>query len=417
MRNLGRWYQSLLVLLLLPVLFRPSLAFAQLDPYQRSLLQLGYNQAIIGKAPLSGYAFYYYNNPSFINSNLVLRIAIAPTYLDAELGIKNVLGTNTDIRIGQAGGPWADSNYEVQQGQYLPAQSFTGYGTTISGSVYHLFNPDQLIPLNGLLRGEFHYADFQPNGDTAPNFTVPSGITSFNVRTGLRLGGEEPLLFPNVAMELSAWYEGQFREDYGYYGFPVNGLLGDRQINAVSHLFWARALFAYTLPKSKQNFLINLTTGTSSSADRFSAYRLGGLLPLASEFPLILPGYYYQEITATKFALLNANYSIPLDPQKRFSFTAVGSGGIMDYLPGLAQPGQWNSGIGGGLTYRSTSGAWQIMTDYGYGFQAMRGDHGRGGQAVGILIQFNLDRTNPEYYSPGNNNFIRGMSRVVQSFD
>ncbi len=417
MRKLGRWNLSLLVLLLLPVLFRSSSAFAQLDPYQRSLLQLGYNQAIIGKAPLSGYAFYYYNQPGFITSNLTLRIAIAPTYLDAELGIKNVLGTNTDIGIGLAGGAWADSYYEVQQGQYLPAQSFTGYGTTISGSIYHLFNPDQLVPLNGLLRGEFHYADFQPNDDTAPNFTVPSGITSFNVRTGLRLGGEEPLLFPNVAMELSAWYEGQFREDYGYYGFPVNGLLGDRQINAVSHLFWARALFAYTLPKSKQNFLINLTAGTSSSADRFSAYRLGGLLPLASEFPLMLPGYYYQEITATKFALLNANYSIPLDPQKRFSFTAVGSGGIMDYLPGLAQPGQWNSGIGGGFTYQSTSGAWQIMTDYGYGFQAMRGDHGRGGQAIGILIQFNLDRTYPAYYSPGNNNFIRGMSRVVQSFD
>ena len=31
-------------------------------------------------------------------------------------------------------------------------------------------------------------------------------------------------------------------------------------------------------------------------ADRFSTCRLGGLLPLASEFPLSLPGYYYQEI-------------------------------------------------------------------------------------------------------------------------
>jgi hypothetical protein len=407
-----RW----LWVLLLPVLFRPSSAHAQLDPVKRELIQVGYNQPIVGQAPLAGYAFYYYNQPGFLNTNLTLRLAVAPVYLDSELGIRNVLGTNTDIGIGLAGGGFADSYFEVRQGKYIPAESFDGYGGILSGSVYHLFNPNQLIPLNGVLRGEAHYANYARDSDTDPNFTLPQDLTTFNVRTGLRLGGMEPLMLPDVAMELSIWYEGQFRENYGYYGYPVNGSLGDRQVEAASHLFWGRALFAYTLPKSKQNFLVSLTAGTSSSPDRFSAYRLGGLLPLASEFPLTLPGYYYQEISASRFALLNGNYSIPLDAKKRWALTAVGSIAVVDYLPGLEQPGQWNSGVGGGITYRSNSGAWQAMLDYGYGFQAIR-DNGRGGQSIGILIQLNLIRTDTEYYNPGENSFIRGMDRFIRSFN
>jgi hypothetical protein len=267
-----------------------------------------------------------------------------------------------------------------------------------------------------MLRGEAHYANYVRDSDTDPNFILPQDLTTFNVRTGLRLGGMEPLMLPDVAMELSIWYEGQFRENYGYYGDSVNGSAGDRQVQAASHLFWARALFAYTLPKSKQNFLVSLTAGTSSSPDRFSAYRLGGLLPLASEFPLTLPGYYYQEISASRFALLNGNYSIPLDAKKRWALSADASVAVVDYLPGLEQPGQWNSGVGGGITYRSNSGAWQAMLDYGYGFQAIR-DQGRGGQSIGILIQLNLIRTDNEYYNPGENIFIRGMDRFIRSFN
>lgn len=398
--------------LLLPALFRPATAFSQIDPVKRELIQFGYNQPVEGQAPIAGYAFYYYNEPDFLcNSNLTLRLAVAPVYLDSELGISHVLGQNTDIGIGLAGGGFADSYTEVESGKYLPAESFNGNGGTLSANIYHLFNPTQLIPLNGVLRGDVDYANYERDSDTDPGFALPPDVTSFDVRTGLRLGGEEPLMIPDVAMELSIWYKGEFRENYGFYGNN-----GDRQIEAVSQLFWGRALLAYTLPQSKDNFMVSLTAGTSSSPDRFSAYRLGGLLPLASEFPLILPGYYYQEISASRFALLNANNTFPLDEKKRWAISAVGSVAVVNYLPGLAQSGQWNSGVGAGVTYRSTSGAWQVMLDYGYGFQAIR-DHGRGAQNVGILIQFNLVRAKSEYYDPGDNMFLRGMDRFLHSFD
>ena len=174
-------------------------------------------------------------------------------------------------------------------------------------------------------------------------------------------------------------------------------------------------MFAYTLPESKQNFMVSITAGDSAGADRFSAYRLGGFLPLASEFPLSLPGYYYQELSATRFALFNANYSIPLDPAKRFALTAVGSTAVMEYLPGLEQPGHWNSGVGGGLSYRSSSGAWEVLLDGGYGINAIR-THGRGSETIGILVQINLERTKSQYVVPGEDSgILRGLGNFLHN--
>ena len=194
-----------------------------------------------------------------------------------------------------------------------------------------MFNPGDQIPLNLVLRGTAHYSTYDRGNDTAPNFELPGDHGDFSVRTGLRWGGIEPTLFPALAMELSVWYEGQLRTSSGPYGFN-----GDRYETRTeqSHLFWAEAALSYTLPKSQQNFYVRLTAGTSVDADRFSAYRLGGFLPLVSEFPLSLPGYYFQEISARQFVLFNANYLLPLDQSQRWNLDVNASTAVVDYLPG-----------------------------------------------------------------------------------
>src|SRR5580698_1847478 len=124
-------------LLLMMLLFVPVLASAQVDPVKRDLLQIGYNGAFEGHQPFSGYAFYYHNQPDFLqDTNLTLRLAIAPTYVDSELGILNALGSYTDIGIGAAGGAFADSYNEIHEGTYIPAESFDGYGGEMSLSLY-----------------------------------------------------------------------------------------------------------------------------------------------------------------------------------------------------------------------------------------------------------------------------------------
>jgi hypothetical protein len=392
----------------------PSAAFAQIDPTNRDLIQLGANRNIEGAQPISAYAFYYRNRPDFLdNTNLTLRLAIAPTYVDSELGIKNLLGDNTDLGIGLAGGGFADNYYEVEGGKYFPEQSFSGAGTTFSTSLYHLFDPGRLIPLNGILRGEIHYAGYSHNNDTDSSFAVPDSVTSMNVRTGFRFGGMEPVLFSAVALELSGWYMGQFRLDpqnYGYVSDPYH-------LNAASHLFWGRALFAYTLTNSQQSFMVNITGGGSADADRFSAYRIGSLLPQGAEFPLMLPGYYSQEFSATKFVDFEGMYHIPVSCDKRWTMNLVGGTAYVDYLPGTGQSGRWNTGVGGGPGYISHSGAWKIMLDYCYGFDAIR-DNRRGSQSIGLLMQIDLERYPSEDSAPSDDGFWkRNWDNLVQSLD
>jgi hypothetical protein len=380
----------------------PIPLLAQIDPVRRDLIQLGYNQAFEGHAPFAGYAFYYHNQPDFLRTNLTLRLALAPVYLDSELGFVHGFGPNTDFALGLAGGGFADGYNEIRDGEYLPAESFTGHGGEISASVYHRFNPASEIPLNFILRGTAHYSAFDRNEDTAPNFQLPSNRGEFGIRTGLRWGGIEPTLFPALAMELSAWYEGEFRTGSGAYGVG-----GDRMVQPNSHLFWAEAALSYTLPKSQQNFSARLTAGSSLNADRFSAYRLGGFLPLVSEFPLTLPGYFYQEISARQFVLLNASYLLPLDPGKRWNLDVNVSSAFVDYLPGEEQPGTWLNGVGGGILYRSANNRFKIVLDYAYGIDAIRSG-GRGANSVGILMQWDLGKTYGEKFNPAQPNRWRG---------
>jgi len=366
--------------------FVPTFAWAQIDPYPRNLIQFGYNQALEGHFPFAGYFYYYHNEPDFLRTNVTLRLALAPTYLDSDFGFVGGLGPNTDFSIGLAGGAFADNYYEIRDGTYYSDESFNGYGAGASANIYHLFNPASRIPLYFVLRGGVHYSTYADTDSTAPNFQLPNNHATFAVRTGLRWGGAEPVLFPALAMELSVWYEGQYRTDSGDYGFN-----DDRQLNSESQLFWFEGLVAYTLPKSQQNFSVRVSAGSSINADRFSAYRLGGFLPLGSEFPLTLPGYAYQEISASQFALLNARYILPLDKERRWNVGVGASTAVVDYLPGEGQPGNWLNGVGTGILYRSPSDRWNILVGYGYGINAVRSS-GRGANSISVLVQWNLGR-------------------------
>jgi hypothetical protein len=364
----------------------PALAPAQIDPEPRRLLQFGYNQPLEGRGPIAGYAFAYLNSPDFPATNLTLRLAIAPVYLDAELGVRNWLGEHTDLGIGVAGGGFADSFAEIRQGEFLRAESFEGHSVESGLSLYHCFNPRQLIPLNLILRATAHRAFYDADDRTDPAFVVPDDRTEIFLRAGLRWGGKEPLLIPDVAMEVSLWYEGRFRMEDGPYGFN-----GDRTVNDISHRYWGRALLIYTLPESRHNLFLSVTAGGSDNADRFSAYRLGAALPFASEFPLFLPGFYFQEITAERFALLNAQYLVPLDRQKRWFLAAFAGTAAVDYLPGFAQDDNWLSGVGGGISYMPPNKLWQVSAGYARGLNALR-DGEKGANSVGVLVQFDLER-------------------------
>jgi hypothetical protein len=365
----------------------------QIDPQRRELIQLGYNQPIEGASPLAAYGFYLLNRPQFLDrSNLILRLAVAPVYVDGELGFRGLLGPQTDLGLGVAGGGFADSYTEIRQGTYHKAESFFGSGGSLSASVYHRFNPQGRIPIHGIVRASLHGTVYSDMDHTADNFQLPPDQLWSRVRAGLRWGGREPVLMTDVAMELSAWVESDFRTEPGCYGFG-----GDRRLEPNVQRFIARALFTYTLAETKHQFSLNCTGGTSWNADRLGAFRLGGYLPLSSELPLGLPGYFFHELSAESFVLLCGAYSLPLGRHQRWRLGATASSAHVDYLPGFDQTRPWNTGVAGTLTYRSPTDSWQIALAYGYGFDAMR-SHGYGAQSVAVLLQFDLGRTRERFY-------------------
>ena len=360
---------------------------AQIDPEARQLLHLGLSQSLRDDGPGAAYAFYYGNLPNVPATNQTLRLTIAPVYADGELGFKGLLGENTDLGVGLYGGGFAYSYDEVRQGDYRRDESFDGHGGGGSLSLYRLVNPAGQIPLSGQVRVGAEYRAYSDTDNTDETFELPDSQPFLHLRAGLRWGGSEPVLNPRLAMEISAWYELEHRTDGGPYGFA-----GDRELESTSHRFLGRAQLSSTAPESEHYIMAGLMGGSVISADRLSAYRLGGALPFTSEFPLYLPGYFYQELSTENFGLLYGSYSIPLGASKRWHVTAAAATALVDYVDDLEQPGDWHSGIGGGLGYTSGNRRWRVLAAYGYGVDAIRSD-GRGGHSVSALFQYIFGQT------------------------
>jgi hypothetical protein len=365
-----------------------STSYGQLDPEPRNLLQLGVNQSLHNDGPTAAYAFYYWNMPDVPTTNTTLRLAIAPVYADAELGFKGLLGENTDLALGLFGGGFYNSYEEVRKGNYYRDESFDGHGAGAALSVYHTFNPGAEVPLNGIVRASMNYHSFSDSSDTANRFALPNSQPFYTLHTGLRWGGKEPVLTPRLAAELSVWYDLEYRPDSGHYGF--NG--GDRELKSISHRFLGSALLIYTMPRSEHYIALGLMGGAIINADRFSAYRLGGALPFSSEYPLFLPGYFYEELSTQDFGLLYGLYAIPLGPSKAWRIFAGAATSVAKYVDGLEQSGNWNSGVTGGLSYTSKNRRLTSVAACGYGIDAIRSD-GRGGTSIALMLQYNFGRT------------------------
>lgn len=361
--------------------------FGQVDPYHRNLLQLGYDQPIGGQGPQGVYAYYYYNNPEIRGTNTALRLAVAPAYLDGEVGFRQLLSPYTDVGIGFYGGAYGDNFYEVREGNYRRTESFDGHGGGTALSIYQLLNPGMLVPLNVVARGGFRYSTYARNSDTRDDFELPDGRPMPFVRAGLRLAGKEPILYPDLGLEVSVWYERQWRLNDGGYGLNRDRFMNDR-----SDLYWAYAGLDYSWTNVGHKISFAATAGGSSDTDRFSAWRLGGVLPLVAEFPLILPGYFYQELTAKRFIHLHASYLMPLGFEDRLQFRLEAASAALEYLRGFEQPEKWQTGVGCGLTFTPKNKICRVVVRYGYGFNAIRDDGDKGAHSVGLLVQYDFEQ-------------------------
>jgi hypothetical protein len=111
--------------------------------------------------------------------------------------------------------------------------------------------------------------------------------------------------------------------------------------------------------------------------------------------------------------LLNANYLFPLDKEKRWNINLNWSTAGVDYLPGEEQSGNWLSGVGGGIQYRTPDDRLKIMVTYAYGIDAIRDNH-RGAHSIGLLMQIDLGKIRSKEFNTTQPSNWRGWQWLFQ---
>ncbi|HEX4047070.1 MAG TPA: hypothetical protein VH309_04525, partial [Elusimicrobiota bacterium] len=320
-------------------------AAAQIDPARRFRIEGGYEQGVGQPGPTSPYLYAYVNRPGVLDSSDTLRLVVAPVYADAELGIHDAFGPYADAGLGLSGGGWAFGQTEIDRGDEKRGESFAGHGGGPSFSAYPRLGRLGPAPLNANLRIAAAYADYVRDSATAPQFALPQNGWTGQFRAGLRWGGLPPGLDRAPAMEVSAWWESLSREHPGPYGYG-----GDRVAQGRTDLYWTRLLFQYATDAGTR-LGAGASLGAGTGVDRFSAYRLGGMLTLNTEFPLVLPGYFSQEIAAQDYAHLWLRAGVPLDDDKRLVLNFFAAAATITPIPGTDAGGAQHAGVGTGIEF------------------------------------------------------------------
>jgi hypothetical protein len=366
-------------LALLPVLAAGP-ARAQRDPEPRAYVEVGTEAPLKGNAPVTGYAFFLWNRPHFPEPDQYLRVVVSPTYLLSELVQDHWPFGRHAVSIGLNGGGLRFGHEEFRNGSYREEESFWGHGGELPLSYYAGTKLFDKLPLEGQVRLTPAYVVYGQSFDTADRFELPPDTGLFTGRVGLRLGGVPPELLPEVALEASAWYEATYRTETGTFGLPER----PERLESLSQRAWGR-LAVVVAPADGHTIDVLLTAGVSRDVDLLSSFRLGSALPFRSEFPLILHGYFVEEVFAKRFWLLNASYRFPAWPGSRGVHLRIG-GDIagVDYIAGHRLPRKHLRGVGGDLSVAVTPRV-TVVVGYGYGLDAPRNGSFGGHEAHALI--------------------------------
>ncbi len=361
---------------------RAAVGQAQIDPEPRANLELGVEGPLRGRGPTTGYAFFLWNRPHFIEEDWYWRVVFAPTYLISDLVRDRWPGPGHALGVGAGGGLFPYNFDEFRDGSLKERESFWGHGGELTLAYYRRLRIADLLPVEGQLRLRPQYQFYQRTGDTDPRFRLPADTAIYSGRVGIRVGGEPPELLPDLALEASIWYEASYRQHAEPYGFPEAPVRAEH----ASQQLWGRAGGIIHVSKTHVARVF-LTAGTASNADALSSFRLGSALPFRREFPLVLHGYYVDEIYARRFWLLNAAYRFPLWPgSERVKLQLAFDYAVVDYLAGHTLPRRSLRGLGADLNVALTDWV-TLLLGYGYGWDAPR-NGGFGGHEVNTLLEF-----------------------------
>lgn len=358
-------------------------ARAQIDPSRRLLLEAGYEDGLGNPGPSAPYAFLYLNRPGIAGRGSALRLAVAPVYADAELGIPGILGSRTDLGLGLSGGGFAFGHAEVRRGDEKPGEAFIGHGGGPSLSLYPRIAQLGPVPVNGVFRLSLNYLDYQRTSRTDASFQTPPDQWALAARAGVRVGGIEPGMDKGRALEASLWAETRVRDKPAAYGYN-----DDRTVARSVKLLWTRLQVSLPGPLDTR-VSGGLNAGTGGSIGRLSAYRLGGMATQTSEFPLVIPGYFTQEISARRFLHAWAHTAVPFRGSDRFFVDLSAAGASVAPVPGTDPGALRHVGFAAGVAFAPKDRGLNALLAYGYSPTAYRGG-GRGGHSLALSVEIDF---------------------------
>lgn len=361
---------------------RVETPYTLIDAESRAYIEGGVETPLRGNGPLTGYGYFFYSRPHFLDEDLYLRLVIPPGYLISELILDHWPSQNSAVGVGVSGGLWAESQVEFRGGRFEKEESFSGHsaGGTLA---YYLRGPKigGLLPLEAQIRTNPKYVWYDRNGDTSRHFRLPENSAVYDVRAGVRLGGVPPELFPNGALELSLWHTISYRDKAGHYGLAER----PEETEHLTQRTWTRLGGTYTFSGTQASAFLN--AGIAEETDALSSFRLGGGLRLRAEFPLMLHGYNVEEIFARRFLLVNLAYRFPIWPgQDRVHLQLLADYARVDYVRDHHLPRRGLAGVGANLSVALTKRI-ALVVGYGYGIDAPR-HHGFGGHDIDAQFEF-----------------------------
>jgi hypothetical protein len=386
-RHAGRRREPALLSLLgtaILVTMVTGLAQAQIDPEPRANLEVGAEGPARGDGPLSGYFFLLWNQPKFLHDDQYLRVIVAPGYLTSELVWDQWPGRRQAVGIGLGGGYTPYDFNDFRNGGYKERESFHGSGGETFLTYYPRSKIAGVMPIEAQIRFRPRYVLYERGNDTDSRFRLPADTPIYYGRVGLRIGGEPPELLPQLALELSLWHEVAYRQVADSFGF----LERPQGLEHLTQESWGRVGGVVTVGKY-QTARVFLTAGAAENTDALSTFRLGSALVFRDEFPLILHGYFVNEIFARRFWLLNLGYRFPLVPDSdKLQIQLSADIAQVDYFSGHRLPRSTLRGGGIDVSIRLTPRL-TLVTGYGYGVDARRNGT-YGGHELNMALEWKL---------------------------
>src|SRR5262249_32377697 len=173
-------------------------ASAQIDPEPRANLELGVAGPLRGDGSISGYAFFLWNRPHFLDDDWYLRVIMAPASVSSELVFAPTPASGHALGVGLAGGLFPYSFDEFRNGSHIERESFWGHGVESTLTYYRRIMIADVLPIEGQLRLRPQYVVYQRNG-TDHRYRLPADTAIYSGRAGVRVGGVPPELLPDLA--------------------------------------------------------------------------------------------------------------------------------------------------------------------------------------------------------------------------